>query len=155
MPTARVRRDGVWAEIPLREVVCGDVFRLTAGDLVLGPISSLFDFLTFYVLLQWFHASETLFHTGWFLESLATQTLVLFVIRTMGNPFRSRPSRWLTITTLGIVVIGALLPVTPLAAVLGFTPLPWSYVAFLIPVTVIDLGMVDVAKRWLARRLAL
>ena len=123
--------------------------------LVLGPISSLFDFLTFYVLLQWFHASEALFHTGWFVESLATQTLVLFVIRTMGNPFRSRPSRWLTITTLGIVVIGALLPVTPFAAVLGFTPLPWSYVAFLIPVTVTYLGMVDIAKRWLARRLAL
>ncbi len=59
--------------------------------LFIGPISSVFDFLTFYVLLRYFHASERLFHTGWFVESLATQTLVLFVIRTMGNPFRSRP----------------------------------------------------------------
>ena len=66
----------------------------------LGPISSIFDFLTFFVLLRYFHASEPLFHTGWFVESLATQTLVLFVIRTMGNPFRSRPSRWLTIQRL-------------------------------------------------------
>ena len=59
----------------------------------IGPISSIFDFVTFFVLLRVFHASEQLFHTGWFVESLATQTLVLFVIRTRGNPFRSRPSR--------------------------------------------------------------
>ena len=55
--------------------------------LFIGPVSSLYDFLTFFVLLHVFHAGETLFHTGWFVESLATQTLVLFVIRTMGNPF--------------------------------------------------------------------
>ena len=59
--------------------------------LFIGPISSLFDFLTFYVLLHFFHASERLFHTGWFVESLATQTLVLFVIRTMGNPLGAAP----------------------------------------------------------------
>ena len=58
----------------------------------LGPISSLFDFLTFGVLLWVFQAGETLFRTGWFVESLATQTLVIFVIRTAGNPLRSRPS---------------------------------------------------------------
>ena len=67
----------------------------------IGPISSIFDFLTFYVLLRLLpRDASRLFHTGWFVESLATQTLVLFVIRTMGNPFRSRPSRALTITTL-------------------------------------------------------
>ncbi len=60
--------------------------------LYIGPISSLYDFLTFYVLLHYFHAGEAEFHTGWFVESLATQTLVLFVIRTMGNPLKSRPS---------------------------------------------------------------
>jgi Mg2+-importing ATPase len=59
----------------------------------IGPISSLFDFLMFFILIALFHASEPLFHTGWFVESLATQTLVLFVIRTAGNPLRSRPSR--------------------------------------------------------------
>src|SRR5207249_3561217 len=58
----------------------------------IGPISSIYDFLTFFALLRVFRASEALFHTGWFVESLATQTLVLFVIRTAGNPFRSRPS---------------------------------------------------------------
>jgi P-type Mg2+ transporter len=121
----------------------------------IGPISSLFDFLTFYALLRYFHASEPLFHTGWFVESLATQTLVLFVIRTMGNPFTSRPSRWLTITTLTIVTIGAVLPVTPIADVLGFTRLPVSYFAFVIAATATYLLLVNVAKQRLARRLGL
>ena len=61
--------------------------------IAIGPVSSVFDFLTFCVLLRVFHASSAFFHTGWFVESLATQALVLFVIRTAGNPFRSRPSR--------------------------------------------------------------
>src|SRR5215469_14803137 len=65
--------------------------------LFIGPISSIYDFLTFWVMLAVLHASEPLFHTGWFVESLATQTLVLFVIRTVGNPLRSRPSRPLAI----------------------------------------------------------
>jgi P-type Mg2+ transporter len=96
-----------------------------------------------------------LFHTGWFVESLATQTLVLFVIRTMGNPFLSRPSRSLTVTTLLIVGVGVVLPMTPLAPLLGFTKLPGSYFAFLIPATLTYLVLVDLAKRQLARRLEL
>ena len=123
--------------------------------LFIGPISSIFDFITFYVLLRYFHAHASLFHTGWFVESLATQTLVLFVIRTMGNPFRSRPSPSLAVTTLAIVAIGAALPFTPLAALLGLAPLPASYFAFLIPATLAYLVMVDVAKRRLVRRLGL
>ena len=96
----------------------------------IGPISSLFDFLTFYVLLHFFHASEAQFHTGWFVESLATQTLVLFVIRTAKNPFRSRPSGPLAATCLTVVAIGLYLPFSPLAGMLGFTPLPGSYFVF-------------------------
>ena len=123
--------------------------------LCIGPISSIFDFLTFYVLLHYFRASEPLFHAGWFVELLATQTLVLFVIRTMGNPFRSRPSRALTLTTIGIVAIGAVLPATPLGALLGFAKLPASFFAFMIPATIVYLVLVDVAKRQLVRRLGL
>lgn len=117
--------------------------------ILIGPISSIYDFLTFYVLLRFFHASERLFHTGWFVESLATQTLVLFVIRTMGNPFRSRPSVPLAITTVSIVVIGIMLPFSPMAGVLGFTPFPASYFLFLIASTVTYLLLVDLAKRQL------
>ncbi|MFI5106037.1 MAG: cation transporting ATPase C-terminal domain-containing protein, partial [Terriglobales bacterium] len=118
----------------------------------IGPISSLFDFLTFYVLLHFLHAPEAEFHTGWFVESLATQTLVLFVIRTAGNPLRSRPSGALTFTTLAIVAIGMILPYTPLARDLGFTPLPAVYFGFLAIAAILYLAMVEVAKRWLMGR---
>ena len=119
----------------------------------IGPISSIYDFLTFYVLLHFFHASEALFHTGWFVESLATQTLVLFVIRTTGNPFRSRPSFPLAFTTIAIVVVGILLPFSPLATILGFTPLPGAYFSFLAVSTVTYLLLVEIAKRLLMRKL--
>jgi P-type Mg2+ transporter len=119
----------------------------------IGPISSIFDFLTFFIMLAVFHASEPLFHTGWFVESLATQTLVLFIIRTAGNPLRSRPSMPLAVTTLLIVVIGIVLPFSPLAGYLGFTPLPSLYFLFLVAMTVVYLLLVEVVKRRLMRRM--
>ncbi|HEY7416519.1 MAG TPA: cation transporting ATPase C-terminal domain-containing protein, partial [Ktedonobacteraceae bacterium] len=121
--------------------------------LFIGPISSIFDFLTFYIMLVIFQASEPLFHTGWFVESLATQTLVLFVIRTVGNPLRSRPSTPLAITTLLVVAVGILLPYTPLAHDLGFTPLPTLYYLFLFVMTIIYLLLVQFVKRILMRRI--
>jgi Mg2+-importing ATPase len=117
----------------------------------IGPISSLFDFLTFYVLLHFFRSSEAQFHTGWFVESLATQTLVLFVIRTSKNPFRSRPSGPLMATCLAVVAIGTYLPFSPLAGVLGFTPLPPAYFAFVFVATGVYLSLVEAAKRRLLR----
>ncbi len=118
----------------------------------IGPISSVFDFATFYVLLHYLHAGEKEFHTGWFVESMATQTLVLFVIRTMGNPFRSRPSAPLTITTLAIVAIAIYLPFSFLAAPLGFTLLPAGYYVFLIVATIMYLAIVQMAKRLIVAR---
>ncbi len=119
--------------------------------LLAGPVSSIFDFLTFYVLLRVLHATQPLFHTGWFVESLATQTLVLFVIRTTESPFVSRPSLALTVTTLAVVAVGLLLPVTPLAPVLGFAALPGSYYVFLIVATATYLALVEVVKRAIVR----
>lgn len=118
----------------------------------IGPISSIFDFLTFFVMLTVFHASETLFHTGWFVESLATQTLVLFVIRTWGNPLHSRPSLPLTITVCTVVVLGLLLPFSPLGTLLQFTPLPPLYFLFLAVATATYLLLVEVIKRLLLKR---
>jgi P-type Mg2+ transporter len=115
--------------------------------LYIGPISSLYDFLTFYALLKVFHASEQFFHTGWFVESLATQTLVIFIIRTAGNPLRSRPSAALAVTTLLVVLIGVILPFTPLAAWLGFTPLPAVFFLFLTAVVGAYLLLVETLKR--------
>jgi P-type Mg2+ transporter len=117
----------------------------------IGPISSIFDFLTFYVLLHFLHASEAQFHTGWFVESLATQTLVLFVIRTAKNPLRSRPSGPLIATCLAVVAIGLYLPFSPLAGILGFMPLPAAYFGFVAVATGVYLLMVEFAKRLLLR----
>ena len=120
----------------------------------IGPISSIYDFLTFYVLLHYFHASQTEFHTGWFVESLATQTLVLFIIRTARNPLKSRPSIPFAITTILIVIIGVVLPFSPLAKPLGFTPLPGPFFTFLAISTITYLLLVEWAKRLLFSRVA-
>ncbi len=119
----------------------------------IGPISSIYDFLTFFMMLWVFHASAPLFHTGWFVESLATQTLVLFIIRTASNPLRSRPSLPLALTTLTVVALGIILPYTPLAVDLGFTPLPGLYYLFLAGMTITYLLLVELVKRRLMRRL--
>jgi len=129
-----------------------DISLIRKFMLFIGPISSVFDFLTFYVLLHVFRASEPQFHTGWFVESLATQTLVLFVIRTAKNPLQSRPSGPLIATTLSVVAIGIYLPFSPLASLLGFTPLPARYFAFLAVATAAYLLLVEAAKRLLLRR---
>src|SRR5207253_1731982 len=121
--------------------------------LYIGPVSSIYDFLTFFVMLRVFHADAALFHTGWFVESLATQTLVLVVIRTIGSPLKGRPSRPLTATVLLVVASGVLLPFTPLARGLGFTPLPAAYFLFLALATATYLLLVEVVKRRLMGRL--
>lgn len=115
--------------------------------LAVGPVSSLFDFLTFYFLLKVFKFNESQFHTGWFLESLLTQVLVLFIIRTFGNPFRHLPSKSLVATALIVLAIGMSLPFTPLSADLGFVSLPLTYFIFLVLVTVVYLSSVEFLKR--------
>ena len=121
--------------------------------LTIGPISSLFDFLTFYLLLRLFNAHEALFRTGWFVESIATQVLVIFVIRTRRNPLRSHPHRWLVATSLAVVLIAMLLPFTPLAPYLGFAPLPPVFFGLLAALLLLYLLMVEGAKQWFYRRL--
>jgi Mg2+-importing ATPase len=120
--------------------------------LLIGPISSAYDFLTFYVLLHVFHASEAAFHTGWFVESVATQTLVIFVIRTLASPLASRPSGPLALTALGAVAAAVALPFTPVASFLGFVRLPASFFLFLVAATVTYLLLGEVLKRPLLRR---
>ena len=122
--------------------------------LVIGPVSSVFDFLTFYIMLHVFRADERLFQTGWFIESLATQVLVIFIIRTRGNPLKSRPSRLLTATSLAVVAIGALLPLTGVGRALGFVPPPPDFFLVLTAMVAAYLGGVEVVKRWFYRRFA-
>jgi P-type Mg2+ transporter len=117
-----------------------------------GPISSIFDFATFGIMLWIFHAGPALFHTGWFVESLATQTLVIFVIRTRRVPFfRSRPSVPLLLAAFAVVIAGAALPYTPLGHVLGFRPLPSLFFFALAGIVVCYLVLIEIGKYWFYR----
>lgn len=115
---------------------------------VFGPISSVFDFLTFGVMLWVFHAHATEFRSGWFVESLATQTLVIFAIRARRVPFvHSRPSVPLTVSALATVTVGALLPLSPLAAPLGLAPLPPLFFAALAVMVAGYLVLIELGTR--------
>jgi P-type Mg2+ transporter len=145
IPTDRV--DASWSRRPHHS----DIGLVRRFMILIGPISSVFDFLTFFVLLRLFHANQAFFQTGWFVESLCTQTLVLFVIRTYERPWRSRPSAPLTATVLAVVAIGMVIPATPIAPWLGFVRLPVSYFGFVALATSLYLAIVEVAKRALVR----
>ena len=114
---------------------------------VVGPVSSVFDFLTFFIMLKVFNAGEALFHTGWFIESIATQVLVIFIIRTQGSPFKSRPSRVLTITSLAVVLIAGALPFMPVAALLGFVAPPPQFFLILLVMLLCYLVAVEWIKQ--------
>ena len=112
-----------------------------------GPISSIFDFATFGIMIWVFNAHAPLFRSGWFVESLATQSLVIFAIRTHRIPFfRSRASKPLTITTFACVTIGALLPYSPVAHLLGFTALPAAFFGFLVAMIILYLVLIELGK---------
>jgi Mg2+-importing ATPase len=123
----------------------------------IGPISSIFDYTTFGMMLWvfkcWAPSGASLFQTGWFVESLMTQTLIIHVIRTNKIPFlQSRASRPLTLTTLAIMAFGVLLPYSPVASSLGFTRLPWMYWPILLVTLLAYVGLTQMAKVWLLRR---
>jgi Mg2+-importing ATPase len=114
--------------IPFDEVDAVDLERPHDWDpgfirrfmLLFGPLSSLFDFATFYLLRVGFGAGEAIFRTGWFIESMATQVLVIFVLRTRGRPWKSLPHRWLAGAAMVTVATAAVLPFSPVAGLLGF-----------------------------------
>jgi Mg2+-importing ATPase len=116
---------------------------------LIGPVSSIFDFLTFWALLKVFGGDPKVFHTGWFVESLATQTLVILVIRTFGLPWRSRPSKPLALTVSAVLVAAIALPYTPLGQPIGLVPLPIGFYGFLLVTTVVYLTLVQ----WVKQRL--
>jgi Mg2+-importing ATPase len=134
-----------------------NINQITRFILFIGPISSLFDYTTFFVMLRVFHCGDpahaSLFQTGWLVESLMTQTLIIHVIRTNKIPFlQSRASTSLTLTSLAIVILGILLPYSPLAAPLGMTALPALYWPILAATLVAYLGLTQLVKMWLLRK---
>ncbi len=125
--------------------------------LYIGPISSIFDYMTFFIMLYVFHAwnNPTLFQTGWFVESLFTQTLIIHVIRTNKIPFiQSRASRSLLLTSLVIVLVGAYLTISPLASTLGFVGLPPLYWPLLFGMLLCYIILTQIVKMWFVRKFA-
>jgi Mg2+-importing ATPase len=132
----------------------GDIKRFV---LFIGPISSIFDYTTFFVMLYvfgcWDPARASLFQTGWFVESLMTQTLVVHVIRTNRIPFlQSRASWQLSLTTVIIMAAAAWLPYSPLAPALGFTALPPLYWPLLLATLFCYVVLTQLVKMWLIRK---
>ena len=148
--------------IPLDRVDAEEVRRPRVLDiafirnfmLIIGPISSLFDFLTFYILLAVLHADETLFQTGWFIESLTTQVLVIFVIRSSKSVWSGGAHPLLIMAAVAVVATGALLPLTPLGAYFGFVAPPPAFYAILAGLVVAYLLLVESVKRLFYRQLA-
>jgi Mg2+-importing ATPase len=121
--------------------------------LLFGPISSFFDFLTFALLLFVFKANEATFQAGWFLESLASQVLIIFGMRTALVPFfKSRPSFWLLLNAFGIVAVAFWLLQPPLGRLFAFGMLPWYFYAFLLGLLLLYFLGVEVAKKVFYRR---
>ena len=125
--------------------------------LFVGPISSIFDYTTFFIMLVvfrcWDPSRASLFQTGWFVESLMTQTLIIHVIRTNRIPFfQSRASAPLTLTTLSILAFGVWLPYSPMAASLGFTALPRLYWPLLAATVLTYMVLTQLTKVWLLRK---
>ncbi|WP_434318467.1 magnesium-translocating P-type ATPase [Leifsonia sp. P73] len=132
-----------------------DIGAIRRFMLLFGPISSLFDFATFGLMLFAFNAAPPEFRSGWFIESIATQTLIVFVIRTRRVPFlRSRASLSLAVSVLAVVAVGAWLPYSPLAGLLGFTPLPAPFFLALVGLVLVYLVLVELAKVWYYARLS-
>lgn len=149
IPTDKVDRD--WLQKP-RKWTMG---KLTGFILLIGPISSVFDYVTYYLMLHVFHCwnNPALFHTGWFVESIFTQTLIIHVIRTNKIPFfQSWASGSLIVSSLLIVGIAAWLPVSPFASALGFVSLPSSYWLFLAGILLCYVGLTQIVKSWFFRK---
>ena len=134
-----------------------NISEITRFILFVGPISSIFDYTTFFVMLWvfncWDPSRASVFQTGWFVESLMTQTLIIHVIRTNRIPFiQSRASWPLTVTTFSIMAFGMWLPYSPLASSLGMTALPQLYWPILMLTLLAYVGLTQIVKVWLLRR---
>jgi len=147
IPTDKV--DQEYIERPRR----WDISFVRKFMLIFGPISSIFDFLTFLIMLFVFNATAPVFQTAWFLESLCTQTLVIFVIRTRRTPFYgSKPSSLLLISSLAIVGFALMVPFTPLGQIFSFVRLPLAFYLVLAGLVGFYLILVEITKSFFYRR---
>jgi Mg2+-importing ATPase len=136
---------------------------ITRFILLIGPCSSIFDYVTFFVMIYVFKAwipgtgatehGAKLFQTGWFIESLLTQTLIIHVIRTNKIPFiQSRASWPLIVTSVVVMAVGIWLPFSPIAGFLGFVPVDWRYWPIVIAILFAYIVLTQIVKTWLIRK---
>ncbi len=135
--------DDVMIEKPHR----WDIKFIRSFMLVFGSLSSVFDYCTFGVLLLLLHADSALFRSGWFIESVASASLIVLVIRTRKTFFRSRPSRKLLLATLAVVVAAVILPYSPIAYLIGFKPIPAAFLFWLFFIIITYIISAEVVKK--------
>jgi Mg2+-importing ATPase len=121
--------------------------------LIMGPLSSVFDFLIFFIMLKVLTTTTSLFQTGWFMESLATQILIIFVFRTRKSIFQSKPHIFLITLATSLVSLGLLIPYTPLGSYLGFVPPPFYFFMVLVAITLVYLSSAEEIKLWFYRKI--
>ncbi len=152
IPAMTIARDNVDPELianPRR----WDIAFIRRFMLIFGAISSLFDAITFVTLAVLFRASPSGFRTGWFVESLMTELLVALVVRTRRSFWKSRPGRWLSVSTAIVAAVAIALPYTPPGALFGLHPIPPATLAVLMGITAAYVWTVEIAKRWIFARL--
>lgn len=149
MTIATDRVDGLSVEKPHR----WDIRFIQRFMLIFGLLSSVFDYLTFGVLLFFMRADEKLFQTGWFVESVVSATLIVLMVRTRLPFLKSLPGKYLMMATSLIVLLVIVLPFTPLAAPFGFVRLPLSFYGWMVLIVTAYLGSAELAKQWFYRKL--
>ncbi|MBY0500654.1 MAG: magnesium-translocating P-type ATPase [Alphaproteobacteria bacterium] len=122
--------------------------------LVMGPLSSVFDFLIFFIMLKLIGTPPALFQTGWFMESLATQILIIFVIRTHKSIFQSKPHIFLTLLAFLLVGIGMIIPYSPLGDYFGFVPPPFYFFMIIIGIVIVYLASAEQIKFWFYKKIS-
>ncbi len=152
IPAMTIASDNVdpeWVDQPRR----WDMAFIRDFMVIFGLVSSVFDFMTFGVLLFLFHAAPEEFRTGWFIESLLTELVITLVVRTRRPFFRSRPGRPLLISTLVIILITLVLPYLPFVSIFGFIPLPLPLLLAVLGLTALYVVATELAKRYFYARM--
>jgi Mg2+-importing ATPase len=139
--------DADWVKQPHR----WDIRFIRRFMVIFGLVSSVFDYLTFGLLLFWVRATPAQFRTGWFVESLLTELVIALVVRTRQPFYRSKPGRWLWLSTLAVGILTLIIPYSPFAPLLGFTPLPLAIMLLLLAITALYVAAAEIAKRFFYR----
>jgi Mg2+-importing ATPase len=129
-----------------------DISAIRKFMITFGLISSVFDYLTFGLLLLILRVNETQFRTGWFLESVISASIIVLVIRSRKPFFRSRPGKYLLIATLSIVVITLIFPFTPLGTLFGFSPLRFTTYLLILLIVVVYIVAAEITKNIFYRK---